>query len=101
MALKAYQSELTLREIGGAIDSESKRTDGALRAINDADANLGGMPARYTQFSADLDAIAAANPSDAFWQQQKAQKDLLAAEFVILKNYTADLKTAADGVAKP
>lgn len=101
MSLKAYVSQKTLTEIGASIDGENKRTNSGIQAFTVADANLGGMQVQHVDFIAELDAIAAANPGNVFWQQQKAQKDLLVAEFLALKTYTDNLKTAVGGVSKP
>lgn len=98
MATTYTQAKATLDEIASRSESNRKRLEQARALIVAAESDLNAMATAYGAFVTDLDAAAAANPSDAAWQAAKAEKDLMVADFNAIRSRATSLKTAYDGV---
>ena len=99
MATTYATMKAALDEIAQRINENQGRLDGARQQVATAEAQLAGMPAQYAPIVADLDAAAAAAPSNTAIQVAKQEKDLLVAEFQALKTKAIAIKAAIDGVA--
>lgn len=88
------QTKAALDEIAARTEANRKRLEQAKILIGTADSDLGGMGSAYGAIVADIDANAAANPSDPAWIAAKAEKDLMVSDFQALKSRAAALKTA-------
>ena len=101
MILKASESKKATDEIPQVIEQKRRDLAQAIRIISDVDTYLGGVAATYKPIMDGIDAAVSANPGNVFWEKEQAAKNLFAAEFVALKQWSAGLKTATAGVAKP
>lgn len=98
MATTYTQAKATLDEISTRSEANRKRLEQARQLIVTAESDLAAMATAYGTFVTDLDAAAAANPSDPAWQAAKAEKDLMVVDFNTIKTRATALKTAYDGV---
>lgn len=96
MALTFTQAKATLDEIA----QRSERNRKGLQAGRDTIARHGGdltqMEADYTAAVQDINATAAANPTDETWQAVKREQDKMVADFNALKTKSVAMLTAVD-----
>jgi hypothetical protein len=81
MSLTYDQAKTQLDEIAQRIGTNRNRMGQAVSAINTSQSDLGLMPTHYTDIVQYIDQQATANPGNAAWQNAKAEKDLLVANF--------------------
>lgn len=98
MAIVYSQAKTTLDEIAGRIESNRKRVQNAEALLSAAVADLTAMTSFYAGFVTDLDALAAANPTDTAIQTAKSEKDQLVGDFNALKTDAQAKLTAVQGV---
>ena len=97
MATTYALTKQALYEIAQRINQNQGRLDSAREQVATAEAQLAGMPSQYGTIIADLDAAAAANPDNKALGAAVAEKDLLVAEFQVLKATATAIKDAIDG----
>lgn len=85
------QTKATLDEIAERSEQNRKRLEQAKGLLTAAQADLAAMTTTYGAFVTQLNADAAAAPSDVAWETAKAEKDQLVPDF-------SDLQTRADGM---
>jgi len=98
MASTPSAIEVGLDEISARIQANSKRAVTGKSSIATAAADLTSMATAYTQLLADIDAMLAANPTNAALAVYKARKDLLVAEFLELQPQVQAMKDALDAL---
>lgn len=96
MAVTYTQAKSTLDEIAERSEQNRKRLDTAKQIIDAAVADLNAMTSAYTAFVSDLNAAAAANPSNQAWQTAKLEKDQMVADFQALKTTAEALQGAVN-----
>ncbi len=97
MALTYTTTKSTLDEIANAIRTAENRLERARVQLETAEASLAAMPTKYGDFVTELDAEALAQAND-LWDQAKAQKDAMVADFNALRTRAEDLLAAYDSV---
>lgn len=97
MALTYTTTKSTLDEIADKIAEAQRRLDRAREQLAQAEASLSAMSTTYGAFVTELDAEALTQ-NDALWNQAKAEKDAMVADFNALQTRAADLLAAYDAV---
>lgn len=92
------ETKATLDEIAARTTANIKRDQQARLQLVTAQADLAAMVTAYSGFSTQLDADAAANPTDPAWQNAKAEKDQMLADFQVEKTRVDALIVAYDSV---
>lgn len=90
------QTKATLDEIAVKSESNRKSLVNARAAVASVEAALQTMVNQYSAFVAEVDVDALANPADAAWQNAKAEKDRLIADFMAIQAKAQALITAFD-----
>ena len=91
------ENTTALDEIRQRIGQNQSRLTQAETIVTQAEGDLEALVTQYATIIADIDAKAIADPDNAAWQHAKAEKDLLAAEFVALKATATAKKNALAG----
>lgn len=94
MAVTFTQAKATLDEIADRSENNRKRLAQARALIATALSDLVTMPTAFGDFIAELDAAAATNPDNEAWQLIKAEKDLMVADFLVLRSEAQSLNAA-------
>ncbi len=94
MALTYTKSKAILDEIAARTTRNQDRLTNSKVGVDDAVVDLGKMVTDYSGFSADLDALATANPTDVAIQNAKAEKDRMIPDFQAVKTEAEALQTA-------
>ncbi len=97
MALTYTTTKSTLDEIANAIRTAESRLERARVQLATAEASLSAMATTYGDFVNELDTEATAQ-NNALWDNAKAEKDAMVADFNALQTRAADLLAAYDAV---
>lgn len=97
MAVTFTQAKNTLDAIAARSDRNRRRVAQARTLLNEAASDLAAMPAAYSGFVSDLNAAAAANPSDEAWQHALSEKNHMVADFQALRTEVDALVAAIEG----
>lgn len=89
-----YETKAILDEIAARTTANAKKLEQARALVAAATADLVSMPSAYSGFGSQLDTDAAANSESEAWQLALNEKNLLAAEFVTLRNTAQTLNSA-------
>lgn len=92
------ETKATLDEIAQRSEANRKRIEQAKGQITQALSDLNSMNTAYSAFVTQLNADAAANPSDAAWINALAEKNELVSDFQALKTRAESIDTAITGL---
>ena len=101
MALTFTEAKTALDEIADRSTQNSKRLANAKTLLAQAQSDLAAMPGTYSSIISDINAEAAANPSDDAWTLAKAEKDQMVSDFQALKTEVDAVIAAVDAVGNP
>lgn len=97
MAITYTEAKSTLDAIAIEITSAQRRLERAREQLASAESELTAMSTKYATFVADLNAEALAQ-NNALWDQAKAEKDAMVADFNALEARATALLAAYDAV---
>ena len=92
------ETKATLDEIAQRSESNRKRLEQAKGQVAAALSDLSGMAAAYGAFITQLNADAAANPTDDAWKLAKSEKNQLVSDFQALDARAEAMNTAITGL---
>ena len=92
------ETKATLDDIAARSEANRKKIDQAKAQIAAALSDLTNMGTAYNAFVTQLDIDAAANSTDAAWQNAKAQKDQMVTDFQALMTRAGTINTAISGL---
>lgn len=92
------ETKVVLDEFAQKARTLKERKDSLLTVANQLVDNYATLQSNYSGFGAELDSDAAANPGDANWQNAKAEKDKILAEFISNKNNAIAIRDAIAAV---